>query len=64
MDEMHTEKEINEMAELFKRIWLKYPNQRFGQVVINYLCKDRNEAILFMQEDKMTKRNMLHELMQ
>ena len=52
-------KEQEEILKLLRKFWKKYPNQRFGQLLENYLFLqgqrgDKTSNMLFFQEDKET----------
>jgi len=52
-------KEQEEILKLLRKFWKKYPNQRFGQFLENYLFfqgqrGDKTSNMLFFQEDKET----------
>jgi len=52
-------KEQEEILKLLRKFWKKYPNQRFGQLLENYLFfqgqrGDKTSNMLFFQEDKET----------
>ncbi len=51
---MRSPARISPILDLFERIWLNCPDQRFGQLVenmgINFNTEDLNEAIIKMCE--------------
>lgn len=39
----------------FKDLWEQYPDQRFGQIISNYLVNDK-EDIFYIEDDEISQR--------
>ena len=51
-------RDVNRIYDIlmkFQDIWEKYPDQRFGQIISNYLAKD-NEDIFYIEDDEISQR--------
>lgn len=51
-------RDINRIYDIlmkFQDLWEKYPDQRFGQIISNYLAKD-NEDIFYIEDDEISQR--------
>ena len=48
---MRDPKRIERMCDLLKEQWHKYPDQRLGQLLINYVFGRVNRHVIFYQED-------------
>lgn len=46
---------IYDILMKFQDLWEKYPDQRFGQIISNYLAKD-NEDIFYIEDDEISQR--------
>ena len=59
--------EIDKICDLLKVLWKKYPDQRLGQLLDNYIFFngeriDKTNAYLFYQEDDETEKIILKKL--
>ena len=51
-------RDVNRIYDIlmkFQDLWEKYPDQRFGQIISNYLAKD-NEDIFYIEDDEISQR--------
>ena len=51
-------RDVNRIYDIlmkFQYLWEKYPDQRFGQIISNYLAKD-NEDIFYIEDDEISQR--------
>ena len=46
---------IYDILMKFQDLWEKYPDQRFGQIISNYLAND-NEDIFYVEDDEISQR--------
>lgn len=58
---------IDKICDLLKVLWKKYPDQRLGQLLDNYVFSngeriDKTNAYLFYQEDDETEKIILKKL--
>ncbi len=56
---MSREKEIIEICEYLKELWLALPELRFGQIVENFIHKNSNMKDTFYQTDDYTKQYII-----
>ena len=49
---------INRILNLIEDLWEKYPNQRLGQLLVNFAFEEN----IFFQEDHETELNLRREL--
>lgn len=47
-------KKINILIKLYM-LWEQYPDQRFGQIISNYLVNDK-EDIFYIEDDELSQR--------
>ena len=50
--------DINRIYDIlvkFQYLWEQYPDQRFGQIISNYLVND-NEDIFYIEDDELSQR--------
>lgn len=51
-------RDINRIYDIlvkFYDLWEQYPDQRFGQIISNYLVNDK-EDIFYIEDDELSKR--------
>jgi hypothetical protein len=51
-------RDVNRIYDIlvkFQDLWEQYPDQRFGQIISNYLVND-NEDIFYIEDDELSKR--------
>ena len=51
-------RDVNRIYDIlmkFQDLWEKYPDQRFGQIISNYLAND-NEDIFYIEDDEISQR--------
>mgnify|MGYP000809958106 CR=1 FL=1 len=46
---------IYDILMKFKDLWEQYPDQRFGQIISNYLVNDK-EDIFYIEDDELSQR--------
>lgn len=46
---------IYDILAKFQDLWEQYPDQRFGQIISNYLVND-NEDIFYIEDDELSQR--------
>ena len=56
---MRDPKRIDRMCDLMKEQWHKYPDQRLGQLLINYVFGRVSEGRIFYQEDDITEERLI-----
>jgi hypothetical protein len=53
---MRDKKRIKRICKLIEKIWNKYPDQRLGQLLSNYVFG--RQIDIFFQEDNLTEENL------
>lgn len=51
-------RDVNRIYDIlvkFQDFWEQYPDQRFGQIISNYLVND-NEDIFYIEDDEISQR--------
>lgn len=48
---MRDPKRIERIISLLKQLWEAYPDQRLGQLLINVVCTEMSEDLMFTIED-------------
>lgn len=51
-------RDVNRIYDIlvkFQDLWEQHPDQRFGQIISNYLAKD-NEDIFYIEDDELSQR--------
>ena len=51
-------RDINRIYDIlvkFQYLWEQYPDQRFGQIISNYLVNDK-EDIFYIEDDELSQR--------
>lgn len=51
-------RDVNRIYDIlvkFQDLWEQYSDQRFGQIISNYLVKD-NEDIFYIEDDELSQR--------
>lgn len=51
-------RDVNRIYDIlvkFQDLWKQYPDQRFGQIISNYLVNDK-EDIFYIEDDEISKR--------
>ena len=51
-------RDVNRIYDIlvkFQDLWAQYPDQRFGQIISNYLVND-NEDIFYIEDDELSQR--------
>jgi hypothetical protein len=54
---MRDPKRIKRIVKLLERLWLQYPDLRFGQLLFNYCFGDND---IFYREDNITEKVLKH----
>lgn len=52
---MHDVNRIYDILVKLQYLWEQYPDQRFGQIISNYLVND-NEDIFYIEDDELSQR--------
>lgn len=51
-------RDVNRIYDIlvkFQGLWEQYPDQRFGQIISNYIVND-NEDIFYIEDDEISQR--------
>lgn len=51
-------RDVNRIYDIlvkFQDLWAQYPDQRFGQIISNYLVNDK-EDIFYIEDDELSQR--------
>ena len=51
-------RDVNRIYDIlmkFQDLWKQYPDQRFGQIISNYLVNDK-EDIFYIEDDELSQR--------
>ena len=51
-------RDVNRIYDIlvqFQDLWEQYPDQRFGQIISNYIVND-NEDIFYIEDDEISQR--------